>query len=231
MWDEQFQLFAKGYRVIRFDVRGYGRSSRPTSSFSDCDDLRALLKHLEVQKAHIVGVSNGGRIALDFAVRYPEMADSLVLAGTGVKGYEASGPDEERVWDEFDKQMKGQEDAIKENRLADAAKIDAGLQPRPHPREIDFSTSPLDNSHVQKDNPGKLQVSPEPPAFKRLSEIHAPTLIIIGDRDVPGMRFISDQVHSRIPGSKKLVINGADHIVNMSKPEEFNNALVKFLAE
>ncbi len=87
----------------------------------------------------------------------------------------------------------------------------------------------LENSHTQKENPGRLQVSPQPPAFKRLSDIRAPTLIIIGDRDVRGMRYIADDAHSKIPGSRRLVIPGADHIVNMSKLEEFNRAVSEFL--
>ncbi len=231
MWDEQFQLFAQKFRVIRYDVRGYGKSDQPLSIFSDYKDLRSLLDHLNVKSTHIVGVSNGGRIALDFAVEYPGMMNSLVLVGTGVKGREVSSPEEEKAWDEFDAQMKPQEEAVKENRLAEAAEMDvdawaSAQTPASRKRILEIA---LDNSHTQKENPGKLQVSPQPPAFKRLSEIRVPTLVIIGDRDIRGMRYISDDVHSKISGSKKLVIPGADHIVNKSKPEEFNRAVLEFL--
>ncbi len=106
MWDEQFQLFAQRFRVIRYDVRGYGKSDRPQSNFSDYKDLYSLLNHLKVKSTNLVGVSNGGRIALDFVVEYPGMANSLVLVGTGVKGREVSSPEEEKAWDEFDVQMK-----------------------------------------------------------------------------------------------------------------------------
>ncbi len=96
MWDEQFQLFTKHFRVIRYDVRGYGKSDRPKSNFSDYKDLYSLLSHLGLRTTHIVGVSNGGRIALDFAVEYPQMVRSLVLVGTGVKGRKVSDPEEEK---------------------------------------------------------------------------------------------------------------------------------------
>ncbi len=231
MWDQQFQLFSKHYRVIRYDVRGYGKSDRPETNFSDYKDLHTLLSHLGIGSTHIIGVSNGGRIALDFAVEYPQMVRSLVLVGTGVKGREILGPEEEKAWDEFDVEMKPQEEAVKENRLAEAAEMDVNVwasaqTPESRNRILEIA---IDNSHTQKENPGKLQVSPQPPAYKRLSEIRAPTLVIIGDRDVRGMRYIADDVHSKIEGSKILVIPGADHIVNMSRPDEFNRAVLEFL--
>ena len=231
MWDEQFQLFAQKFRVIRYDVRGYGKSDQPLSIFSDYKDLRSLLDHLNVKSTRIVGVSNGGRIALDFAVEHPEMVNSLVLVGTGVKGREVSSPEEEKAWDEFDGQMKPQEEAVKENRLAEAAEMDVNAwastqTPSSLKRILEIA---MDNSHTQKENPGKLQASPQPFAYTRLSEIRVPTLVMIGDRDVRGMRYISDDVHSKIKGSKKLVIPEADHIVNMPKPDEFNGAVLEFL--
>src|SRR5436309_9167838 len=71
MWDEQFQLFAKGARVIRYDVRGYGRSSRPSEEYSDAEDLLSLLKYLNIESASMLGVSNGGTIALDCVSAHP----------------------------------------------------------------------------------------------------------------------------------------------------------------
>ncbi len=68
MWDEQFDLFAKDFTVIRYDVRGFGRSSRPVEKYWDIEDLYTLLTHLKVGKAFVVGVSNGGRIAIDFTI-------------------------------------------------------------------------------------------------------------------------------------------------------------------
>ena len=79
MWDSQFRSYSKTYKTIRYDVRGYGRSSVAKEKFSDHNDLRALLTHLNVARATIIGVSNGGRIALDFTVEYPERIQSLAL--------------------------------------------------------------------------------------------------------------------------------------------------------
>src|SRR6266446_9842207 len=124
MWDDQFQLFSKGARVIRYDVRGYGRSSRPSEEYSDAEDLFALLKHLNIESASILGVSNGGRIALDFVSVHPSLVNSLILVSPGIRGYKSSGPEEDREWEELDKKGDLQDLAISENRIDDATKMD-----------------------------------------------------------------------------------------------------------
>jgi len=233
MWDTQFQLFSKNYMVIRYDVRGFGRSDIARTKFSDYKDLRGILDHLRVKTASLIGVSNGGRIASDFAVEYPSMVDHLVLVSPGMSGYKASGPEEEKLWEEFDKQMKPQEDADREGRAADAVEMDvnawASAQTSVNRERI--MKIALDNFHVHLENPWKLQVPPEPRTFQRLSQIRIPTLLIIGDRDVPPQILMVDNIHSHIPGSKKVLIQGADHIVNMSKPDEFNRTVLAFLRQ
>ncbi len=232
MWDEQFDHFAKDFNVIRYDVRGFGRSSRPIEKYSDVEDLYTLLTHLKVEKALVVGVSNGGRIAIDFTINHPSMVDALILVSSGISGYETAGPEEDRIWGEFEKQVDGpQQLAAKEGRIADAVKIDvetwASAQ-NPTNRERILKMA-MDNSHIHTDPPSRLQVHPTPPGFKRLSKIQAPTLIIFGDRDVPGMRLVAQQLHTKIPSSELVEIHGADHIVNMSKPNEFNRVVQDFL--
>ena len=231
MWDIQFQLFSENYRVIRHDVRGFGKSDVAQTKFSDYKDLRRILDHLEAKTASLVGVSNGGRIASDFAVEYPSMVDHLVLVSPGMSGYKFSGPEEEKLWEEFDKQMKPQEEADREGRAADAVEMDvnawAPAQTLANRERI--TQIAMDNFHVHVENPWKLQVPPEPRTWERLSNIRVPTLLIIGDRDVPAQILMVDNIHTHIPGSKKVLIQGGDHIVNMSKPDEFNRTVLEFL--
>jgi len=231
MWDIQFQLFSENYRVIRYDVRGFGKSDVARTKFSDYKDLRRILDHLEAKTASLVGVSNGGGIASDFAVEYPSMVDHLVLVSPGMSGYKFSGPEEEKLWEEFDKQMKPQEEADREGRAADAVEMDvnawAPAQTLANRERI--TQIAMDNFHVHVENPWKLQVPPEPRTWERLSNIRVPTLLIIGDRDVPAQILMVDNIHTHIPGSKKVLIQGADHIVNMSKPDEFNRTVLEFL--
>jgi len=231
MWDTQFQLFSENYRVIRYDVRGFGNSDVARTKFSDYKDLRGILDHLGAKTASLVGVSNGGRIASDFAVECPSMVDHLVLVSPGMSGYKFSGPEEEKLWEEFDKQMKPQEEADRESRAADAVEMDvnawATAQTLANRERI--TQIAMDNFHVHVENPWKLQVPPEPRTWERLSNIRLPTLLIIGDRDVPAQILMVDNIHTHIPGSKKVLIQGADHIVNMSKPDEFNRTVLEFL--
>src|SRR3989442_13045673 len=118
MWDTQFQLFSESHRVIRYDVRGFGKSDVARTKFSDYKDLHGLLDHLRVKTASLVGVSNGGRITSDFAVEYPSMVNHLVLVSPGISGDKSSGPQEEKNGEEVDHQMKTQEDAVRECRAA-----------------------------------------------------------------------------------------------------------------
>ena len=233
MWDNQFQLFTKGARVIRYDVRGYGRSSRPNEEYSDAEDLFALLKHLDIESATILGVSNGGRIALDFVSVRPAMVNSLILVSPGIRGYKSSGPEEDREWEELDKKGDLQDLAISENRIDDAVKMDLEIWASAQgmtskSRILEIATA---NSHIHKDPPNKLQKSPEPSAFTKLSQIRIPTILIVGDQDVKGMQLMTKRLHELIPGSKLKVIRGADHIANMSRPEEFNAIVSSFLKQ
>ena len=90
MWDEQFDLFSKSYRVIRYDVRGFGKSPASTNVYADEEDLAALLKYLHVDKAYVVGLSLGGRIAIDFALTHPDMTDGIVPVAPGLSGFHFS---------------------------------------------------------------------------------------------------------------------------------------------
>ena len=88
MWDGQFELVAERYRAIRYDARAHGRSQADSVQFADWDDLRQLLDALEIPRAVIVGLSMGGRIAVDFALTDPDRVAGLVLVGAGLSGFE-----------------------------------------------------------------------------------------------------------------------------------------------
>jgi len=231
MWDDQFQLYAKRARVIRYDVRGFGRSSRPSEEYSDPEDLLTLLKHLNIESASILGISNGGRIALDFVSVQPAMVNCLILVSPGIRGYKSAGPEEDREWEELDKRENLQNLAISENRIDDAVNMDLEIWASAQgatskSRILEIATA---NSHIHKSPPNKLQRSPQPPAFTKLDQIRIPTILIVGDQDVKGMQTMTQRLHELIPGSKLSVIRGADHIVNMSRPKEFNSIVSFFL--
>jgi 3-oxoadipate enol-lactonase len=90
VWDDQFVAFVPRYRIIRYDRRGYGKSSAPDRPFSDVSDLHRLLRHLNVDDAYLLGMSNGGKVALEFALEHPGMVAALVLVGPTLGGHHPS---------------------------------------------------------------------------------------------------------------------------------------------
>src|SRR2546428_3176283 len=114
MWDDQFPVFAQRYRVIRYDARGFGKSSASTSPFSIRADLKGVLDHLGVKQAHVVGLSMGGRYATDFTLEFPGMVKSLTLIDSGIAG--ASLP-------ELFKEIAHAVDAGKRGDIAEAKRI------------------------------------------------------------------------------------------------------------
>ena len=102
-WDEQFKVFAKSNKVVRYDVRGFGKSSLPIQGerYSHHEDLKALLEYLEIPKAHIAGFSMGCGLAIDFVLAYREMSNSLIAVGPWVIGY--TSPSAENLFKELGK--------------------------------------------------------------------------------------------------------------------------------
>jgi pimeloyl-ACP methyl ester carboxylesterase len=225
MWDEQFNLFAKDYKVIRYDVRSFGKSDRPQKPYSNVEDLYALLKFLKVDKATLIGLSMGGGISIDFAITHPEMVNALVLAAPGLSGYNISQEYMQRWWATVE--------AARDEGFAKANELwlkDPYMAPAmENPKIADkIRKISMDNSEIWLANIF-LERPIKPPAIGRISEIKIPTLLILGDRDVADIYNIADTLMAKIPGIEKVVIPGAGHMVNMEKPEEFNKAVMEFL--
>ena len=92
MWDRQFDAFAAGHTVLRYDQPGYGRTAPTPGPFTPREELRLLLDTLGIERASLVGCSMGSRAALDFALRYPDRVDRLVLTSPSVNGFRYTGP-------------------------------------------------------------------------------------------------------------------------------------------
>ena len=194
MWDPQFESWSRKNRVVRYDVRGYGRSPTPTLPYSDVDDLLAVLDALAIPKAHLVGLSLGGRIAIDFTLAHPDRVASLVAVAAGMSGFEFSAgnwPQQMRA-----AQERGGE-AAAELWLEDPYMVPAMEHPDLAPRIRELV---LDNARVWLQNP-LLPKRLTPPAAKRLAEIRVPTLVVVGDRDVPDMQKVADQLAAEVKGA------------------------------
>ena len=233
LWDDQFSDFAQHYKVIRYDMRGYGKSGRlktDTKPYSLRQDLYALLQFLGIEKTYLIGLSMGGGLAVDFTLDHPEMVDALITVGAGLSGFESEDTGNP-LWAEADEAFKAYDipRAVEvtlriwtDGPERSPDEVDAGVRERVRAMSTHNFSRPDD-----QDAPEPLEL--EPPAISRLSEIHVPTLIVVGDKDVRDILTIADILEKGIAGAQKVVIPGTAHHLNMEKPGEFNRVVLDFL--
>jgi pimeloyl-ACP methyl ester carboxylesterase len=217
-WERQLETFAPRYRALAFDVRGYGRSPAPTEPYAPHEDLLALLDALEIQRAALVGNSMGGAIEIDAALAGPDRVSALVPVGSGLAGCSfrayshEQGARAEAAWNAGD--YEGAADVWLE--------VWAPLGVDDRLREIAYS-----NAAVDYDD---FELSAEPPAASRLGDLRVPTLVLVGDTEVKGIVDISQKLADEVPGARLEVLERADHLPNLRRPEEFDRLVLDFLA-
>ncbi|HST87139.1 MAG TPA: alpha/beta fold hydrolase [Ktedonobacterales bacterium] len=236
MWDDQFAVFAQRYKVIRYDHRGFGKSSMPPGPYVFREDLLGLLRHLGIARASLIGVSMGGRLAVDFTLEHPEMVEALIPVCAGLSGFEPNpseiAPEELAYWEQLEAADKAS-DAERLNELEVHLWVD-GLRRAPE------RVNPAVRARVREMNAANIARAAEqeqaqsqplqPPATGRLGEIHAPTLVIVGAEDNSTVQTAVNRLATEIPGAKKVVMRDTAHVPNMEKPEEFNRIVLEFLA-
>ena len=209
MWEPVLDRLAGRYRLIRYDVRGYGQSPPPTAPFSKLADLVAVLDYFGLDRAHLVGCSMGGQSAMDCAIAHPDRVRTLTMLAPGLSGFEwPEGPDE----------------ALAEQALAnrDLEAIAAFV--------LKYwgqgSTDPQTDAFVVEQARASAKAwlteefeQREPSAVDRLGEITQPTVLVVGDRDYPVIEEITALVVERIPGARRIDVPEADHYVPLRVPD------------
>jgi 3-oxoadipate enol-lactonase len=223
-WDDQMPMLSKRYRVVRYDLRGYGRSQAPTGPFSHVEDLRALLDFLKIDRATIVGLSLGGMVASDFALEHPDRVERLVLVGSGLRG--DTQPPDEKTLNAY--RVGAKEGAEKYFEAFLQADLLAGVRDRPAARER-MHRMMVDNFKAITYLTSGLIQYPETKTIDRLGQIKAPTLVVVGGIDSKNLKNIADILATKIPGARKVVIEDASHHSPVEVPEEFNRVLLDFL--
>jgi len=229
MWDEQFETFAERYRVIRYDLRGFGRSSVPLYPFAQYEELAQILTLLNVKRTHLVGVSYGSITALNFTLAYPERVGKLVLVSPSSNGSQPSP----EIIDFFD----AEERALESQDFQRATELNLKMWvdgPKRSSDQVDPSVreriGEMQYHAFQTVFPEKaVELDLEPLAISRLREVKVPTLVIAGDYDVEAILELARYMSSRITGAQLVIIPNAAHMVNMEKPEEFNSVVLSFL--
>ncbi len=225
MWDAQWPALRREFRAIRYDVRGFGASSIPSGPYSHADDLLALLDHLDARPAHIVGLSMGGRLALRFALDHPHAARSLTLIDPALEGF---------AWSEsWIRQMDpilaaaGAGDIRAARQLWLAHELFAPARREPGlAAELAAMVERYSVWHWRNADPLRRSASP---AIKCLAAVSCPTLVMLGELDLPDFRDIAQRLAAEIPGAALHGIAGAGHMANMEAPAAVNELLLAHL--
>jgi 3-oxoadipate enol-lactonase len=226
LWDEQFRDYARRYRVVRYDLRGFGRSDVPSDQpYRHHDDLLALLNHLEMPQAVLVGLSLGGWVALNFALDYPHRVSALVLVGAVLNSHKLSAEWEAEVapiW----REARGLGAEVTKARWQQIRLFEAARE-HPHARAVlarmlnDWS-----GWHFMNRDPENSGTA----AGARLSQVRAPTLVVVGERDLADFKSMTDALLA-IRLARKATIPGAGHLPPLEAPGLLDALVLGFLDE
>lgn len=223
MWDEQFDVLANNYRVVRYDMRGFGQSALPDGkAYDPCVDLLALIDFLSIDKASLVGLSLGGWVALDFVVAYPDRVKTLVCADAALMGFEWKNGRPSTLPVEV-AQTRGV-DAAKQYWMASSLFTPAIRNPRVL-RKLDEMVSTYSGWHWTHENP---QILADEPTIYNLKNITCPSLVLVGEHDVEDFLSIAEVLDRDIPDTEYFKIENAGHMSNMENPQRFNELLLAF---
>jgi 3-oxoadipate enol-lactonase len=224
VWNDVWGAFCKEFHTIRYDRPGYGLSEPATKWHTETDDLFALLRHLKIKQAMLVGSSHGGALAIDFTLAHPAMVEELVLVGAVVSGYGFSDYFVDRTIQNQKPMERNDVAGLIDNWVNDKYVI-APDHPAARKKLHDILTaSPQDLTH--------RDTSRDPvSALRRLHEICVPTLILVGDADIPDVHAHAGVIEAGIPNSRRVVIRDAGHLMYLELPDEFSRVVIRFLQE
>lgn len=230
MWQPQWQTFPRRHRTVRCDLRGFGQTPLPPGPYSNARDVIDLLDRLELRAAAFVGVSMGGRVALEIALARPDLVGRLVLVGSGLPDYAWS--------DAIRKYWEMEDAAIARGDLDSAVEMNLRMWvdgPNRSPSEVDPSlrrfVGEMTRRAFELQAPVWEEVEEEllvPEVGSRCVELHVPTLVLVGGDDVTDIHAIAAQL-AGIPGARKETIIGVAHLPSLERPDEFNRIVLAFL--
>ncbi|MBI3249629.1 MAG: alpha/beta fold hydrolase [Deltaproteobacteria bacterium] len=229
MWDDQVKAFAAHYRVIRYDFRGWGRSSPPQEPFSPVDDLHALLTFLRIEKVALIGSFVGGGVAIDFAIEHPEMVSSVVVATPLLHGFRYSEATES--WSQTWYAVARADDKDRLLHLfMDNPTLGKRLKDIPPVRQR-LETMLLDNFAVYRTDFSRLLLGADPPALRLLPAVRTPTLIVAGENVNPDLRIIMEMLQRGVRDARHITIPQTGQLANIERPEEFNRIVLEWLSK
>lgn len=231
MWDPQWQWLQHRYRVVRWDWRGFGDSAHVPGSFSYADDVIRIMDILEIPSATLIGCSFGGGVAIQVAIQHANRVKRLALVGSGIPGYDASNPPEvTAMFTEVDNAMARDDtpqvmDLMERLWLVGPFRQIADVDPTylSRARELLARADRPDN--------GAISRAHEWSAVGHLPHLTVPTLIVVGDQDVPDIITAAQYLAGVLPNARMETIENAAHLPNLERPGHFDALLHEWLAQ
>lgn len=232
MWDAQWEPWSAEFRLLRVDLRGFGQTPLEPGSFAHARDVIEALERHGFARAALVGVSLGGRVALELAVAQPELVSALVLVAPGLPGHD---------WSE-----ELQADWAEEEAALEAGDLDRAVEvslrtwvdgPRRRPGDVDPRVrGQVGEMQRRAFELGLASAEDDEELFVedfalRLGKIKAPALILVGEEDQPDMHAIAERLEREIPGARRASIANTAHVPSMERPREFDELVLPFLRE
>lgn len=231
MWDAQAEDLGSDHFVLRFDSRGYGRTTSDESAYREHDDTIALLDDLGIRSATLVGASRGGMIAVNTALEHPDRVAGVVTIGSGIEGFPATAfTPEELVCFEQVAALKAADDT------AAAKEVERrlwafGLNRRAEELDPDFVAlvAELDRPNLERAAERLTALPLEPSAYSRLETLRAPVLVTVGDFDVSRMNIIARALVQTLPQADAAHFAHSAHLPSVEEPAEFLRVLRNWL--
>lgn len=231
MWQSTQSSLAQTYRTIAYDRRGFGESLTPDEPFSQMGDLDRVIAHFDCRRPILIGGSQGGRIAIDYALAHPGRVAALVLVATAVSGAPqppAHPPAIAKLLAEL-KSTEESGDLDRVNAIEARLWLDGPLSQESRVTGAARQLF-LDMNAKALRHPPLTMEQPAPTAIDRLKGIDVPTLVVWGDLDFPHIQQRSQWLATVMQQARSHIMPGCAHLPNLEQPERFNSAVSDFLA-
>ncbi len=224
IWSAQVEPLARRFQVIALDRRGFGRSTAPPNLAAEVDDLLVLKKKLGLDRMILVGMSQAGRVALQFALAHPDSVGGLVLQGAPLDGF-LPGP--------------RPEDSIPLSSYAALARAGQMERMKSLWRNHPLMRAPSPSARACLDElldgyQGRDLLEPQPAPLAsiagRLEDVYAPALVVTGEHDTRWRQLVGDALAYGLPHGRRAVLAGAEHLCNLTHPDDFNRLIAAFAA-
>jgi 3-oxoadipate enol-lactonase len=223
-FDDMWPILCRDFRVVRYDRRGYGKSPPATAPYSAQDDLAAVMAAAKLEHASLVGFSFGGGLAVSFAIDHPERVDRLVIAGAALNGFRPTRNFSDHITHIMLPMLWGNFDGVVENASKETWIMAPGHDAARAKVAALLKASPQDLRHQMHD-----PIKGWPSDLPRMPGLKVPTLIMTGDHDIADNQAASGAAQALIPGSRRIVIEDAGHLMQLEHPREIAELIADFV--